>query len=42
MNAPEAMLIIIMFRLVVPFGTLLMAGEWLNRRERARYHRNVR
>jgi len=39
MNAPEVMLVLVLFRLIIPFGTLLIAGEWLNRRERARYHR---
>ena len=36
MNAPEVMLVLvlILFRLVIPFGSLLIAGEWLNRRER--------
>lgn len=39
MNAPEVMLILVLFRLVIPFGMLLIAGEWSNRRERAQYHR---
>ncbi len=39
MNAPEVMLVLVLFRLIIPFGTLLIAGEWLIRRERARYHR---
>ncbi len=39
MNAPEVMLVLVLFRLIIPFGTLLIAGEWLNRREHSRYHR---
>ncbi len=39
MNAHEVMLVLVLLRLVIPFGTLLIAGEWLNRREHARHHR---
>lgn len=39
MNAQEVMLVLVLLRLVIPFGMLLIVGEWLNRRERARYHR---
>jgi hypothetical protein len=39
MNASETILILTLFRLVIPFGILLIIGEWLNRRERARRYR---
>jgi len=39
MNAQEVMLALVLLRLVIPFGMLLIVGEWFNRRERARYHR---
>ena len=35
MNAPEVMLALILLRLIIPFGTILIVGEWLKRRERA-------
>ncbi len=39
MNAIEVMLALVLIRLIVPFGILLIVGEWLNRRERAHYRR---
>ncbi len=39
MNASEVMLVLVLVRLIIPFGILLIVGEWMNRRERARYHR---
>lgn len=39
MNASEVMLVLVLFRLIIPFGLLMIAGEWLNRRERAHYRR---
>jgi hypothetical protein len=39
MNAPEVLLILFLLRLVIPFGLLLLIGEWVNRRERARFYR---
>jgi len=39
MNAPEVMLVLVLVRLIIPFGLLLITGEWLNRRERAHHHR---
>jgi FtsZ-interacting cell division protein ZipA len=39
MNAPEIMLVLILVRLVIPFGTILLVGEWTHRREQARFYR---
>ncbi len=39
MNAAELMLILILARLIIPFGLLLLIGEWMQRRERAPYQR---
>ncbi len=39
MNATELMLILIFARLIIPFGLLLLIGEWMRRRERAHYYR---
>ncbi len=39
MNATELMLTLILIRLIVPFGLLLLIGEWMQRRERAHYYR---
>lgn len=33
MNATEIVLLLFLIRLVVPFGLLLMVGEWLHRHE---------
>ncbi len=35
MNAPEVMFVLVFLRLVLPFGAILILGEWSNRRERA-------
>ncbi len=34
MNAPEILLTLTLLRLVLPFGLVLLIGEWINRRER--------
>lgn len=39
MNAPEMMLILFAARLVLPFGILMLLGEWLRRRDQARRYR---
>ncbi len=39
MNATELMLVLIFARLIIPFGLLLLIGEWMQRRERAHYYR---
>lgn len=39
MNAPEMMLILFAARLVLPFGILMLLGEWLRRRNQARHYR---
>lgn len=36
MNATELMLILVLIRLVLPFGLLLLIGEWLQSQERSR------
>ncbi len=37
MNATVLMLTLILARLIVPFGLLLLIGEWVQRRQRAPY-----
>ncbi len=39
MNAPEILLSLTLLRLVLPFGLLLLIGEWSNRRDRIRFQR---
>lgn len=39
MNATEVLLTLIFIRLILPFGLLLMFGEWMHRRERAHLYR---
>lgn len=39
MNASDVMLTLILIRLIIPFGLLLIVGEWLNRREHTHYRR---
>ena len=39
MNVTELMLILIFARLIIPFGLLLLIGEWMKRRERTRLYR---
>ncbi len=39
MNAPEIILILLLVRLVIPFGLLLWVGESVQRRRRADFHR---
>lgn len=39
MNATEVLLTLIFIRLVLPFGVLLLFGEWMHRRERAQFYR---
>ncbi len=39
MNALELVLILTVIRLVVPFGLLLLIGEWIRNHERARLSR---
>ena len=39
MNATELMLILVLIRLVLPFGLLLLIGEWLQSQERSRPYR---
>jgi len=39
MSAPEMMIALILLRLVIPFGSILLVGEWLANRERARFPR---
>jgi hypothetical protein len=36
MNALEMMLILMILRLILPFGLLLMIGEWFHRYEQTR------
>lgn len=33
MNATEVVLILTLARLIIPFGIILLLGEWLRRRE---------
>lgn len=33
MNAPEYVLLLVLIRLVIPFGLTLLLGEWLKRRD---------
>lgn len=35
MNATEILITLILLRLVIPFGLILLFGEWINRRERS-------
>lgn len=35
MNAPEFLITLTLLRLVIPFGLVLLIGEWTNRRERS-------
>ena len=37
MNATEILLFLFMVRLVLPFGLLILFGEWMSRRENARF-----
>ena len=37
MNATEILLFLFMVRLILPFGLLILFGESMNRRERARF-----
>jgi hypothetical protein len=39
MNAPEMMLILVLLRLVIPFGMLLWVGETVQRRRIVHSHR---
>ncbi len=39
MNAPELMLALFVLRLILPFGLLLLIGERMRRRERARFYK---
>lgn len=39
MNAPVVMLILLLVRLVIPFGLLLWVGENVQRRRLADFHR---
>ncbi len=39
MNATELMLALVLIRLIIPFGLLLLIGEWIQRHERAHYYR---
>lgn len=39
MNATEVLLTLIFIRLVLPFGVLLLFGEWMHRREHAQFYR---
>lgn len=39
MNAPEMLFALILLRLVIPFGSVLLLGEWLSDRERVRLPR---
>ncbi len=34
MNAPEILITLTLLRLVIPFGLVLLIGEWINRHER--------
>ncbi len=33
MNGSEIIFLLFVFRLVIPFGVLMLVGEWLRRRE---------
>ncbi len=33
MNGSEIILLLFVFRLILPFGLLMLAGEWLRRKE---------
>ncbi len=37
MNALELMLSLLLVRLILPFLVLILIGEWIQRRERARF-----
>ncbi len=39
MNAFEAVLALVALRVFIPFGCVLLIGEWMNRHERARLYR---
>jgi hypothetical protein len=39
MNALELMLLFVLIRLILPFGLLLMIGEWIHRYEQVRFYR---
>lgn len=39
MNATELMLTLFLARLILPFGLLLLVGEWIRRREHAQIYR---
>ncbi len=39
MSATEMMIALILLRLILPFGSVLLIGEWLAGRERARFVR---
>ena len=39
MNATELMLTLFLVRLILPFGLLLLIGEWIQRRERTHLYR---
>jgi len=39
MNAFEAMLALVILRVCIPFGCVLLIGEWMKRHERARSYR---
>lgn len=33
MNASEIVLLLFIVRLIIPFGSLMLVGEWLHRKE---------
>jgi flagellar biosynthesis protein FliQ len=37
MNALETLVLLFIFRLVLPFGALLLLGEWMHSRESRRF-----
>ena len=39
MNAPEIILVLLLVRLIIPFGLLLWIGENVQRRRLANFHR---
>jgi hypothetical protein len=39
MNAPEMMLIMLLLRLIIPFGLVLVIGEGIRRRRARNLHR---
>ena len=32
MNTPEMLIVLMLLRLIIPFGSILLLGEWLARR----------